>query len=172
MAQGCTSAWNLRESKVAGEVCVPLRLPDTLWGMRTRTLTAVALSVAGMLALAACTSSSDTSSTATPAADADGTLPPGEASARAAREQGRAVIDVRTPEEFAAGHVAGAINLNLQDRDFAERVASLDPDVGYVVYCRSGNRSATAATQMRAAGLDVLDGGGLQAMAAAGWPSA
>ncbi|MEJ5256182.1 MAG: hypothetical protein WHS89_12610 [Acidimicrobiales bacterium] len=51
-------------------------------------------------------------------------------------------------------------------------MASLDPDVGGVVYCRSGNRSATAATPMRATGLDVLDSSGLQAMAAACRPSA
>jgi len=140
--------------------------------MRTRTVAAVALPVAGILALSACTASSEPAATAAPAVEAEGSPPAGEASARAAREQGRTVIDVRTPEEFAAGHVAGAINLNLQDPDFAERVAALDPEVDYVVYCRSGNRSATAATQMRAAGLDVLDGGGLQTMAAAGWPSA
>jgi rhodanese-related sulfurtransferase len=51
----------------------------------------------------------------------------------------------------------------------ADRIAALDPATTYVVYCRSGNRSATAATQMRAAGLTVLDGGSLQDMAGAGW---
>ena len=150
--------------------------------MRSRASALAALPLAGMLALSACSSAAEPTTTApaSPAIDAptadpsapDGALPAGEASARAAREQGRAVIDVRTPEEFAAGHVAGAVNLNLQDPAFAEQVAALDPGAAYVVYCRSGNRSATAVAQMRAAGLDVLDGGGLQDMAAAGWPSA
>jgi rhodanese-related sulfurtransferase len=79
---------------------------------------------------------------------------------------------VRTPEEYAAGHVDGATLVNFQDPGFAAAIEELDPEVDYVVYCRSGNRSAQAATQMRAIGLDVTDGGALTDMAAAGWPTA
>lgn len=96
----------------------------------------------------------------------------GEASAAAALEAGAVVIDVRTPEEFAVAHIEGAQLLDFRSADFAAGVAELDPDTEYVVYCRSGNRSATARQQMQAAGLEVLDGGALEDMVAAGWPAA
>ncbi len=96
----------------------------------------------------------------------------GQEAAAAARTDGRTVIDVRTTEEFAAGHVDGATLVDFQDPGFAAAIADLDPDGTYVVYCRSGNRSARAASQMQAIGLDVTDGGGLPDMVAAGWPTA
>lgn len=74
----------------------------------------------------------------------------------------RTVIDVRRPDEFEQAHVVGAININLEGSDFADRIAELDPDKPYLVYCHSGNRSATAAKQMAEAGIkDIADGGGL-----------
>src|SRR5690606_18476041 len=97
---------------------------------------------------------------------------PGAESAEAALADDRTVIDVRTPEEYDAGHVDGAERIGLADADFADRVADLDPDAAYVVYCRTGNRSAQAATIMREAGLDVVDGGAFDDMVAAGWPAA
>ena len=87
-----------------------------------------------------------------------------------AKAEGAAVIDVRTPEEYAEGHVEGATNIDVQATDFDDRVAELDRDTTYVVYCRSGNRSAAAAERMREAGLTVVDGGSLEDMAAAGYP--
>jgi rhodanese-related sulfurtransferase len=55
------------------------------------------------------------------------------------------VLDVRTPAEFADGHIEGAVNIDVQDpAAFAAAVADLDPAATYAVYCRSGNRSATA----------------------------
>lgn len=125
--------------------------------------------------MTACSSSStSTDAAAGQSAGAPGAKPPaaGVAAAKAGKEQGRTVIDVRTPEEFAAGHVEGAINVNLQDPAFATRIAELDKNDTYLVYCRSGNRSATAATKMRSIGLDVYDGGGLGDMADAGWSNA
>jgi rhodanese-related sulfurtransferase len=104
------------------------------------------------------------------AAESEPTAGPGLDAATVALEQGRAVIDVRTPAEHADGHVDGATLLDVQDPSFDAAVAELDPEVDYVVYCRSGNRSATAAARMRAEGLDVLDGGALGDMAEAGWP--
>jgi rhodanese-related sulfurtransferase len=83
----------------------------------------------------------------------------------------RVVIDVRTPAEFAAGHVAGAQNIDVEAPDFASRIASLDPKEAYLVYCRSGRRSAVAADQMAAAGFtDIVDAGGLEPLVAAGAP--
>jgi rhodanese-related sulfurtransferase len=81
----------------------------------------------------------------------------------------RVVIDVRTPDEFAAGHVDGALLIDISAPDFQARIADLDPSGSYLVYCRSGNRSAQAVATMRDAGLDVEDGGGLGDMEAAGW---
>jgi rhodanese-related sulfurtransferase len=96
---------------------------------------------------------------------------PGVPSAEEARSIAATPIDVRTPEEYSEGYVTGAQLIDIQASDFDTRIAELDPTVTYVVYCRSGNRSATAATRMRDAGLEVLDGGGLDDMAEAGWPT-
>ena len=51
------------------------------------------------------------------------------------------VLDVRTPEEFAAGHIAGAKNVDFKAAGFAERVAALDKSQPYLVHCASGGRS-------------------------------
>jgi len=60
---------------------------------------------------------------------------------------GLRVIDVRTPTEFAEGHITGAELIDISGADFAERIASLERDATYFVYCRSDNRSGVA-TQM------------------------
>ncbi|RPF21353.1 rhodanese-like domain-containing protein [Myceligenerans xiligouense] len=54
------------------------------------------------------------------------------------------VVDVRTPAEYAEGHLDGAVNLDIQSADFAAQAAELDPEADYVLYCRSGNRAAAA----------------------------
>ena len=78
-------------------------------------------------------------------------------------QEGHIVIDVRTAEEFAQGHVPGARNLDLNCGDFAAALAGLDPDATYLLYCRSGNRSGTAAQMMRQAGFtDVTNLGSVQ----------
>ena len=79
------------------------------------------------------------------------------------------MIDVRTAREFDEQHVEGADNLDIQGGSFDELIAELPTDGAYVVYCRSGNRSAVATKQMRAAGLDVVDGGAIADMESAGW---
>lgn len=77
-------------------------------------------------------------------------------------ESGAIVIDVRMPAEFVDGHLDGARNIDLQSAEFVSRIAGLDPGAAYVVYCRSGNRSAQAVTLMEAAGFtDVTDAGGM-----------
>jgi len=83
----------------------------------------------------------------------------------------RTVIDVRTPGEYAAGHIAGAINIDVEASDFATRIATLDKGAPYLVYCQSGRRSAIAARTMTDAGFsDVADGGGMDDLIAAGAP--
>ncbi len=54
------------------------------------------------------------------------------------------LIDVRTPEEYAEGHVPGAINLNVKDDNFAKKVSELDSTKNYYIYCRSGVRAKSA----------------------------
>ena len=68
------------------------------------------------------------------------------------------VLDVRTPEEYRAGHVPHSVNLNVHDPDFAKQLKSLDPSKTYLVHCARGKRSALATDQMTQRGLtNVLD---------------
>lgn len=64
------------------------------------------------------------------------------------------LIDVRTPEEFAEGHLIGAQLLDFNGGELAAAIPSLDPDAEYFVYCRSGNRSGQAMALMQQAGID------------------
>lgn len=57
-------------------------------------------------------------------------------------KDGAVLLDVRTTGEFSQGHLPGAINVPVQDLD--QRLDELDPKKSYVVYCRSGARSARA----------------------------
>jgi phage shock protein E len=58
------------------------------------------------------------------------------------------LIDVRTPAEFAAGHIEGALNIDFESGTFASDIQKLDKTESYAVYCRSGNRSGQATTLM------------------------
>ncbi|GHV54825.1 hypothetical protein FACS1894181_18630 [Bacteroidia bacterium] len=55
------------------------------------------------------------------------------------------ILDVRTPEEVAAGYIEGAVNMNVRGENFREQVNALPKDKDIYVYCRSGKRSLTAA---------------------------
>ena len=77
------------------------------------------------------------------------------------------VIDVRTPAEFASGHLEGAINIDVQSTDFESRISELDPAGTYFVYCRSGNRSGQAIDRMEALGFgDLTNGGSVESASA------
>ena len=82
---------------------------------------------------------------------------------------GVVVLDVRTPAEYAAGHLEGAAPADING-DFDAAVAGLDRGAPYAVYCRSGNRSAAAIEAMRQLGfVDAWHlGGGIGAWQAAG----
>jgi len=72
------------------------------------------------------------------------------------------VLDVRTPEEFAEGHIAGATNINFMAKDFTNQVARLDRDKVYLVHCASGGRSKRCLPQLKQLGFKQiyhLDGG-------------
>ena len=74
---------------------------------------------------------------------------------------GASVIDVRTPEEFDAGHLDEATNIDVQADDFTDRISELPRDASYVVYCASGRRATGAVEQMTDLGFtDVVNGGG------------
>lgn len=62
------------------------------------------------------------------------------------------LIDVRTPTEFADGHLPGAVNINSQRDDFGQALASLDKTKPVFVYCLSGGRSSRAVAQLRELG--------------------
>lgn len=74
--------------------------------------------------------------------------------------EGTIVIDVRTPEEFASGHLQGAVNIDVQSPDFMAQVSQLDPGADYFIYCRSGNRSGQAISQMANMGFTSMINGG------------
>jgi phage shock protein E len=78
-----------------------------------------------------------------------GDIKPDEA--RALVERGALLVDVRTPDEFAAGHIAGARNIPLDQ--VSARASTLTPaDAPVIVYCRSGARSALAKRLLKSAG--------------------
>ena len=107
----------------------------------TRTLLSLVVAVVALLGLSACSDA-------------------GADDARAAISEGATVIDVRTPEEYAAGNIDGALNIDVQAADFADRIGELPKDDTYVVYCRSGNRSAAAIDIMEDLGFtSLIDGG-------------
>jgi rhodanese-related sulfurtransferase len=85
---------------------------------------------------------------------------------------GTVVLDVRTPEEYAAGHVPGADNIDYYATSFRSRLDALDKDAAYAIYCRSGNRSADTLQIMTELGFtDVRElGGGIISWVEAGLP--
>lgn len=80
------------------------------------------------------------------------------------------VLDVRTPAEFISGHLANAINIDVEGVQFKSDVAKLDKSKTYAVYCRSGRRSAIATDEMSKLGFKTLFNleGGTGAWSAAG----
>lgn len=67
-----------------------------------------------------------------------------------------AILDVRTAKEFADGHVAGAVNIDVNQTDFAQKIDQLDRSKTYIVYCRLGIRSRKAVGIMSAKGFKNL----------------
>ena len=79
------------------------------------------------------------------------------------------LIDVRTSEEFASGHIDGSVNIPVEEMQ--GRLEEIPGDAPIVVYCRSGNRSAAAARILTEAGYaPVYDLGGIQDWVAEGLP--
>lgn len=66
------------------------------------------------------------------------------------------LIDVRTPEEYAEGHLAGSVNLSANDASFEQAIEKLDKNTPVLVYCLSGGRSASAAKTMQGKGFKTI----------------
>lgn len=136
--------------------------------MHQRRMTLGALALTVPLLLSACGGGDET---ANAAAGSEVRVVQADEGVELIAEPGTVVLDVRTPAEFAEGHVEGARNVDVNDPGFREAVKQLDPAVPYVVYCQSGNRSAAAAEIMAAEGFtDVADAGAFADLRAAGAP--
>ena len=88
------------------------------------------------------------------------------------QEAGVVVLDVRTRGEFNEGHIANAINIDVESDTFLNEITKLDKSKTYAVYCRSGRRSADAVAKMsneKFISLFNLNGGILD-WQAAGYP--
>lgn len=125
---------------------------------------AVALAVAAIASvglLAGCSSSNEATKKVDPVEFSEVIAQPGVI-----------ILDVRTPEEFSAGHIANAININMADSNFSSEVSKLDKNATVAVYCRSANRSAVATNEMAELGFtDMYDmQGGIIDWQAAGGP--
>jgi rhodanese-related sulfurtransferase len=66
------------------------------------------------------------------------------------------VLDVRSKKEFDAGHIPGAINLDVNSQEFVQRVAALDKTKLYLVHCAAGVRSVRACQKMSELGFEHL----------------
>lgn len=76
----------------------------------------------------------------------------------AINRQSVTIIDVRTPEEYAAGHLPGAVNVNVQNETFAQLILQHSKKKPIYIYCQSGKRSAKASEQMKVLGFkDITD---------------
>jgi thioredoxin 1 len=92
---------------------------------------------------------------------------------KAKLDEGNAqLVDVRTPEEFADGHLEGAVNIDWLADDFASKTTSLDKSKPVLVYCAFGGRSEEALNSLKQAGFaDVHDlVGGIKAWKKGGGP--
>lgn len=70
------------------------------------------------------------------------------------------LVDVRTPAEFASGHLKGSVNIPLDS--ISTQIAKFKNKGNIVVYCRSGNRSRMAKSILESNGIqNVYDGGGI-----------
>ena len=101
--------------------------------------------------------------------DKPASMPP--ATFVAERDPEAPLLDVRTPGEFAEGHLDGAVNVNVLASDFADRIKGMGlPEAGPVyLYCRSGNRSGQATEILRRLGVEgAVNVGGYDALVRAG----
>jgi len=144
--------------------------------VRITTLLLLALAATTMAACASAGATADADAAASADAGASTTERPGvvrigapDAVSLMADRDDLTVIDVRTPAEFAEGHLADAELLDIYEAAFRDEIDGLDRDGSYVLYCRTGSRSGQAAAFMQDLGFtEVYDAGGLADLANAG----
>lgn len=91
--------------------------------------------------------------------------------AKMSSTQNAIILDVRTPQEFAANHIKDAVNINVSSSDFGDKIALLDKSSPLFVYCKAGGRSRTAANVLRSQGFSVYElEGGILKWQSAGLP--
>ena len=153
---------------------MPLHLTPS-WSHRTAV---GALTVVAITGISACGSGAPAGS---PASQSKAAAPsaavkhlPASEFTTALKKPGTIVLDVRTPAEYASGHLPKAQNIDIKGADFATKIAALDKKATYAVYCQSGKRSSAALEQMTAAGYtQVYDlAGGIIAWRTMGGPMA
>jgi len=66
------------------------------------------------------------------------------------------ILDVRTPAEFAAGHIEGALNIDFKNVNFAAEISKLDTSKTYLVHCRSGARSTRSLVVFKEKGFKTI----------------
>ena len=66
------------------------------------------------------------------------------------------ILDVRTSQEFAQGHISGATNLDFYSEDFTEKLSMINKDAPIYVYCKSGGRSSSTASTMEGLGFKKI----------------
>ena len=94
--------------------------------------------------------------------------PPADAASVAALKEPTLIVDVRTAQEFAAGHFPGAINIPHEDIVQGIKESNVGKDQTVLLYCRSGNRSGQAEARLQSAGFSrAKNVGGLNALLAA-----
>lgn len=72
------------------------------------------------------------------------------------------LVDVRTPEEYSAGHIDNALNINWYNKSFDNQFESIDKDKTIYVYCKKGGRSLKAQERLISLGFENvinLEGG-------------
>lgn len=67
------------------------------------------------------------------------------------------LVDVRTAEEYAEGHIPNAVNMDVKGAEFEAQIATLDPSRPVAMYCRGGRRSKVAAEKAAKAGFEVVE---------------
>jgi rhodanese-related sulfurtransferase len=89
-----------------------------------------------------------------------------------AADRANVILDVRTPDEFKAGHLQGAVNLNVNASNFVEKIQLLDKNKTYLVHCATGRRSVQACEKLAQLNIPKLYNlpGGFRAWQKAGQP--
>jgi phage shock protein E len=140
---------------------------------RRRNFSISVAAIALMITFGGCHAKKEPAAAETPAVPPGSTQHVNAGEAQKLVEEKKAkVLDVRTPDEFASGHIAGAINIDFHGTDFEQKIAALDKATPYLVHCHSGRRSQEALPVLQKEGLKYLYhlDGGIEAWEQAGLP--